>query len=65
MTGNIVKNTTCLEKMLYILKNETTCFGLYWLSSGFHNTLRRVYKTEWGRVDERDLHASIPWLLYF
>ena len=38
------QNTTSLEKMLYS-KNETTCFGLYWPSSGFHNTLRRVYKT--------------------
>ena len=45
MRGNIVKNTTCLEKMLYTLKNETTCFGLCWPSSGFHITLRRVYNT--------------------
>ena len=36
MRGNIVKNTTCLENMLYIHKNETTYFGLYWPSSGFH-----------------------------
>ena len=27
-------------------KNGTTCFGLCWPPSGFHNTLRRVYKTE-------------------
>jgi len=33
MRGNIVKNTTCLEKMYS--KTETTCFGLYWPSSGF------------------------------
>jgi len=32
----MVSNTTCLEKMLYS-KNETTCFGLYWPSSGFYN----------------------------
>jgi hypothetical protein len=43
MGGNIIKNTTCLEKMLYS-KNETTCFGVYWPSSGFHSTLRRAYK---------------------
>ena len=42
MRVNIVKNTTCLEKMLYILKSETTCFGLYWPSSVFHYTLRTV-----------------------
>jgi len=58
MGGNRVKNTTCLEKMMYS-KNETTCFGLYWLSSGFHNTTRRVYKTVWGRVDEEiSMHQS-------
>jgi hypothetical protein len=34
--GNIVNNTTCLEKMLYY-KNETTCFGLYWPTSSFYN----------------------------
>ena len=43
------QNTSCLEKMLYS-KNETTYFGLYWPSSGFHNTLRRVYRTVWERV---------------
>ena len=36
LRGSIVKNTTCLENMLYS-KNETTCFGLYWPSSGFYN----------------------------
>jgi hypothetical protein len=42
LRGNIVKNTTNLEKMLYILKNKTTCLGIYWPSSGFHYNLRRV-----------------------
>jgi hypothetical protein len=32
---NIVKKTTCLEKMVYYAI-ETTCFGLYWPSSGFY-----------------------------
>ena len=36
----LVKNTTCLEKMCS--KNETTCFGRYWPSSGFHNILRSL-----------------------
>ena len=40
MRGNIVKNTTCLEKILYS-KNKTTCFGLYWPSSGFYNTFKK------------------------
>ena len=40
-------------------KNETTCFGLYWLSSGFHNTLRRVYKLcEGVLMKEISMHQS-------
>jgi hypothetical protein len=35
LRGSIVKNKTCLENMYS--KNETTCFGLYWPSSGFYN----------------------------
>jgi len=35
-SGIIVKNTTCLENMVYSAI-ETTCFGLYWPSSGFYN----------------------------
>jgi hypothetical protein len=49
MRGNIVKNTTYIEKMYS--KNETTCFGFYWSSSGLHNTLRKVYKTVWKTED--------------
>jgi hypothetical protein len=30
------QNTTCVEKMVYSAI-ETTCFGLYWPSSGFYN----------------------------
>jgi hypothetical protein len=33
---SIVKNTACLEKMVYSTI-ETTCFDLYWPSSGFYN----------------------------
>jgi len=33
---SIVKNTTCLEKVVYSAI-ETTCFGLYWPSSGFYS----------------------------
>ena len=33
---NLVRNTTCSEKMVYSAI-ETTCFGLYWPSSGFYN----------------------------
>jgi hypothetical protein len=43
MRGNIIQNTACLEKMYS--KNETTCFGLYWPSSGFHITLKESIKT--------------------
>jgi hypothetical protein len=34
--GEFSQNTTSLEKMVYSAI-ETTCFGLYWLSSGFYN----------------------------
>jgi hypothetical protein len=40
---SIVKNTTCLEKMVYSAI-ETTCYGLYWQSSGFYN-IKEVYKS--------------------
>ena len=33
---NLVRNTTCSEQMVYSAI-ETTCFGLYWPSSGFYN----------------------------
>jgi hypothetical protein len=34
--GEYSQNTTCLEKMVYSAI-ESTCFGLYWPSSGFYN----------------------------
>ena len=40
---SIVKNTTCLEKMVYSAI-ETTCFGLYWSSSGFYNIKKESIK---------------------
>ena len=39
---NLVRNTTCSEQMVYSAI-ETTCFGLYWPSSGFYNSLGAVY----------------------
>ena len=33
--GEYSQNTTCVERMLYSAI-ETTCFGLYWSSSGFY-----------------------------
>ena len=33
---NLVRNTTFSEQMVYSAI-ETTCFGLYWPSSGFYN----------------------------
>jgi len=39
--------------MLYS-KNETTCFGLYWPSSGFYDIKEesiKAVKTAWGCVD--------------
>ena len=44
LRGSIVKNTTCLEKMLYS-KNETTCFVLYWPSSVFYNIKEESLKS--------------------
>jgi hypothetical protein len=40
---SIVKNTTCLEKMVYSAI-ETTCFGIYWPSSGFYNIKEQSIK---------------------
>ena len=40
----MVKNTTCLEKMVYYAI-ETTCFGLYWPSSCFYNIKEGSIKT--------------------
>ena len=38
--------------MFYILKNETTCFGLYWPSSGFHSsTLSLFWRAAFSFVD--------------
>ena len=34
--NNSIINTTCPEQMVYSAI-ETTCFGLYWPSSGFYN----------------------------
>ena len=34
--GEFIRNTTCSEQMVYSAI-ETTCFGLYWPSSGFYN----------------------------
>ena len=33
---NLVRNTTCSEQIVYSVI-ETTCFGLYWPSSGFYS----------------------------
>ena len=48
--GEYSQNTTCVEKMVYSAI-ETTCFGLYWPSSGFYNIKEesiRAVKTVWG-----------------
>jgi hypothetical protein len=37
------QNRTCVEKMVYS-SIETTCFGLYWPSSGFYNTKEESLK---------------------
>ena len=34
--GEYSQNTTCVEKMVHSAI-ETTCFGIYWPSSGFYN----------------------------
>jgi hypothetical protein len=36
LKDSIANNTTCLEKIVYSVI-ETTCFGLFWPSSGFCN----------------------------
>ena len=48
---SVVHQQNLFRKMLYS-NNETTCFGLYWPSSGFFKRLRRVYISVWGRIDE-------------
>ena len=47
---NLVGNTTCSEQMVYSAI-ATTCFGLYWPSSGFYNIEEEsinTVKTVWG-----------------
>jgi hypothetical protein len=38
------QNKTCVEEMVYYAI-ETTCFGLYWPSSGFYNIKVESIKT--------------------
>ena len=54
------EKTTCLEKMVYSAI-ETTCFGLYWPSSGFYSikekSIKAVKNCE-GVLIKRSLHQS-------
>ena len=58
---NLVRNTTCSEQAVYSAI-ETTCFGLYWPSSGFYNIEEEsinAVKTVRGVVD-LEISISIP-----
>ena len=58
---NLVRNPTCSEQMVYSAI-ETTCFGLYWPSSGFYNIEEEsinAVKTVWGVVD-LEISISVP-----
>ena len=57
---NLVRNTTCSEQMVYSAI-ETTCFGLYWPSSGFCNIEEEsiiAVKTVSGCCWFRDLYIN-------
>ena len=55
---NLVRNATCSEQMVYSAV-ETTCFGLYWPTSGFYNIEEEpinAVKTVWGLLINRSLY---------
>jgi len=49
---NLVRNTTCSEQIVYSAI-ETTCFGLYWPSSGVYNIEEESVNAEYTICSEQ------------